>query len=80
MEIQLGQFAKDIITGFHGTVVAKASYLTGCDQYALQPDAISNDFKESRWFDVSRIEVTNTTKPTLNKDEKNGCDIAPPKV
>lgn len=58
MKIKLGVKAKDKITGFEGIVVSKIEYLTGCDQYDLLPKVKNGEFKDSKWFDVSRLEVT----------------------
>ena len=61
MKIQLGVRAKDKVTGFEGLVIGKASYITGCDQYLLQPavEAGKADKKpEGHWFDEQRLEVT----------------------
>ncbi|MGV3540698.1 MAG: hypothetical protein ACO1OQ_12870 [Rufibacter sp.] len=56
--IDLGQKAKDKITGFYGTITARAQYLTGCDQYALTPSVTSeNKSQPAEWFDEGRIEV-----------------------
>lgn len=37
MNIQLGNEARDKITGFTGIVTSRAEYLTGCTQYGLTP-------------------------------------------
>ena len=37
MKVKLGATAQDKATGFEGTVMGHARYLTGCDQYCLQP-------------------------------------------
>lgn len=55
--IELGVFAKDVVTGFEGVVTAHCRYLTGCDQYCLAPRSNGVSFNESRWFDESRIQV-----------------------
>ena len=59
--IQLGMKAKDVITGFAGVVTAHLEYLTGCDQYCLTPP-IDKDGKlvDTKWFDESRLLVTDT--------------------
>jgi len=55
--MELGDKAKDIITGYEGIVMAKARYLTGCDQILLTPDHLDKDGKriDGEWFDDSRI-------------------------
>jgi len=52
----LGYSAKDIVTGFQGTITGQVSYLTGCDQFLIQPRIkTGNEFIEARWFDENRI-------------------------
>lgn len=57
--IELGQKAKDKITGFEGIITGRASYLYGCDQYCLVP-SVGTDGKmaEGQWFDEGRVLVT----------------------
>jgi len=81
MKLKLGVVARDKATGFEGTVMGHAKYLTGCDQYCLQPKVEkSGELPSSHWFDEGRLEVV---KKGIKKEEvkgaKNGCDIAPPK-
>ena len=54
----LGKEAKDKITGFSGIITSKHIYLTGCNQYGLQP-VIDKDGKVplKEYFDEGRIEV-----------------------
>lgn len=56
--IELGQKAKDKITGFQGTLTGRTQWLTGCDQYCLVPP-VDKDGKvgDSVWFDEGRIEI-----------------------
>ena len=57
--IELGQKAEDKITGFYGTIIGRAQYLTGCDQYCLSPPITPgvNEVKKSEWFDEGRIKI-----------------------
>lgn len=52
-----GIVARDVITGFVGTIVGHCSYISGCDQYLLAPKiGADGKFADSRWFDENRIE------------------------
>lgn len=54
----LGVTMRDRVTGFAGICTAFCSYLTGCDQVALQPTADEKGaVPDARWFDVTRLEV-----------------------
>lgn len=55
--IELGQKAKDKITGFEGIIIGRAQYLTGCDQYVLAPPVKEGKICDSQWFDEGRIEI-----------------------
>lgn len=56
--IELGQKAKDKITGFKGILTGRAEYLYGCTQYVIVPE-VAKDGKmgDGQWFDEGRIEV-----------------------
>lgn len=56
--IELGQKAKDKITGFEGILTGRAQYLYGCDQYVITPPAIEGKCGNGEWFDEGRIEIT----------------------
>lgn len=80
--IKFGVSAKDKITGLKGIITAKAEYITGCNQYLLQPKVSeSGDFKEGKWVDEGRIEI-DWHEPVIEisdlKAEENGCDIPAP--
>ena len=49
--------AKDKITGFEGIITGVARYITGCDQYLVQPKAKGGDHKDALWFDEGRLTV-----------------------
>ena len=56
--LELGQKAKDKITGFEGVITGRAQYLYGCDQYCIVPPAKDGQIKDGQWFDEGRIEIT----------------------
>ena len=87
LEIKLGSWAKDRITGFKGIVMGFCTYLTGCDQYLIQPvnKEDSTEKPTACWLDVKRLEVTeeeiislNAGTVTQKREPKNGCDIPAP--
>jgi len=69
--ISLGDKAKDVVTGFEGTVTGHCQYLTGCDQYVLTPPAREGKIIDSGWFDENRIEVIKKDTVKLTKTKKN---------
>ena len=72
-----GTKVRDKITNFEGIVTGKASYITGCDQYLVQPPAKDWDYKDGRWFDSGRLTVVEegviSTEDVTDVD--NGADI-----
>ena len=59
MKVQLGDVAKDTITGFTGVVVARTEWLHGCERLTLQPQTLNKDGEpiESKSFDEPQIEL-----------------------
>lgn len=53
----LGDTYKDVITGFQGVCIAKAQYLTGCDQSGLKLRSLDKDGKtpDAIWFDDTQL-------------------------
>lgn len=72
----LGRHGKDTITGFEGIITSEHRYLTGCTQYGLQPK-IKEDgsLPDSRYFDITRVEVTGEPVQIKGADEAPGCDV-----
>ena len=69
----LGKQAKDVITGFAGTVMGYCLYLTGCHQILLSPKCKEDGTcQDSRWFDLDRIEITDHVRVQL-VSEKTGA-------
>lgn len=64
--VDLGTEVTDQITGFKGMVTARCQYITGCNQYLVQPKVKkAGDFVESQWFDEDRVmSPTLTPEPT----------------
>lgn len=62
--IELGDVAKDNITGFTGVLVAKTIWLHGCVRLTLQPQTLNKDGKviESDTFDEQRVVLVKKVK------------------
>lgn len=56
--IKLGQKARDTVSGFTGTVVARTEWLNGCVRIAIQPK-VDKDGKmvDNAEFDEPQVEV-----------------------
>jgi hypothetical protein len=71
-----GKKAKDKVTGFTGIITSKHSYMSGCDQYGIQPliDK-SGKLRDIKYFDEGRIEIIGFhIDPESVKVKENGCD------
>ena len=57
--LNCGNTARDIITGFSGTITGMAVYIAGRRQICLSPN-VNRDGKpiEPLWFDIDRIAIT----------------------
>lgn len=82
-KIKLGDYAKDKITGIEGVVTAKATYLTGCARFHIQPRELKDGKPiEGIYFDEDQLEVTHkqVIRPeTLQGKEKGACAPDPAK-
>jgi hypothetical protein len=79
--IKFGTKVREKITGFVGVTTGKASYITGCDQYLVQPPIGDNNaFVDGRWFDEGRLEIVQeeTISASDVTADANGCDIQAP--
>lgn len=69
--VELGDRAKDKITGFTGIVVAVTSWLNNCRRLTLQPEELSKDgqVREPQSFDDPTVEliVAGVFKPLARK-------------
>ncbi len=75
MHKYMGKKAKDKITGFAGLVTGHAEYLTGCDQFLLQPAQKkgSTDYPAGQWFDEQRLVVTEGKPIALDNSKGDGA-------
>jgi hypothetical protein len=59
-KFNLGEEAKDKITGFKGILTGYMKCLTGCDQYCIQPKCegvLADKLPEANWIDEGRVEL-----------------------
>lgn len=73
MVIDLGDRAKDRVTGFSGIVVAKTVWLNGCWRLTLQPEDVDKDGKprEPQTFDSLQLDlIAAGAVPSGNREEQ----------
>jgi hypothetical protein len=77
--IEFGSEVKDKISGFRGIVTGKCNYITGCEQYLVQPKGKISDKKpDAIWFDVDRLLILKTKVINIKETKTNGCDLEAP--
>ena len=76
-----GQFVKDRITGFCGVITGRVDYISGCQQYVVQPQSETPEkWHDGKWFDEDRLVVDAAKAPMSLVVETNGFgDPAPVK-
>ena len=81
MKEHLGKKVRDKVTGFEGIITAVVSYITGCDQYFVQPQVKDGAYVEGRYMDVHRVEfIEGGTKIEIYEAPQNNGADTPPKV
>jgi len=62
--VQLGDVAKDSITGFHGVVICISEWLHGCRRITLKPTGVGKDGKtfEPETFDEPQLSIVKRGK------------------
>lgn len=70
-EIQLGDIARDKITGFEGVVIANTQWLNGCDRLTLKPRKLKKGVSlQSEAFDRPQLELVE--RQVLKATRKTG--------
>jgi len=77
MDEKFGMKAKDMVTGFEGTITAKCEYIYGCTQYLITPKTDKEGKKrDGEWFDEGRIVLLGKgIEPEKVRGKKNGCEF-----
>lgn len=80
MKFEFGDIVQDLITKTEGIVTGHADYVTGCDQYLIQPKSDKRNIKISgEWFDEMRLVKKGIDKATRSIIKTNtGADIEAP--
>ena len=70
--MKIGQKVRDRVTDFTGIIVAHCTYISGCDQFQIQPEVSDNGFWiDPLWLDGARLEVVNSEPITLKKADNS---------
>lgn len=79
VNVQLGDEARDTVSGFSGVCVARTEWLNGCWRMTLQPKALDKDGKpcEAQTFDDFQLEVTKPKHQPVGSKETGGPRDAP---
>lgn len=71
--LQMGDKAKDTVTGFQGIVVAKTTWLNGCTRVGLQSDVLKDGLPtEPQWFDEPQLILVEAQKVQAGPRDTGG--------
>lgn len=72
--VQLGDKARDTVSGFVGICVARTEWLNGCWRMTLQPQLLDKDGKpqEPGTFDDFQLEVLEAKQQRVGSKETGG--------
>lgn len=78
MRINLGDLARDTVTGFQGVCVVRSEYISGCARVGLQPQ-VDKDGKtpEPGHFDEPMVEVVKAGAIRPQPSDRGGPRPAP---
>jgi len=78
--MELGQKARDLVTGFTGVVTGMVVYISGCNQALLAPSVKEDGTPGgSQWFDLQRLERVGDSQIVLNNSATPGPDAPAPR-
>lgn len=79
MHINLGDKAKDLVTGFEGICIARTHWLNGCVRCTLQPDKTDKEGKpyEGQTFDEPQLTVVKQGQVKCGPTDTGGPIPAP---
>lgn len=74
MSIELGQKARDKVTGFTGMVISYHKYLNGCVRLGIQPTQLNKDGKpyDPEVFDIEQLELAEEPTPSVLRSSTGG--------
>lgn len=78
MQINLGDKARDTVTGFEGICVCRSEFISGCTRIALQP-VVGDDGKipDQGHFDEPMCEVIKAREVLTKPSDRGGPGPAP---
>ncbi len=79
VNVQLGDEALDVVSGFSGICVARTEWLNGCWRMTLQPVGLDKDGKpqETQTFDDFQLRVVTPRRLPAGNKETGGPRDAP---
>lgn len=80
--VNLGDKARDTVSGFSGVCVARTEWLNGCWRMTLQPQGLDKDGKpqEAQTFDDFQLEVIEHKRQQVGSKETGGPREEPVRV
>lgn len=69
--IKLGNFVRDVVTGFQGYATAKVEYINGCTQFCVTPTSEDGKMPEGVYLDYQRLQFL-AEGPTMPSSDTGG--------
>lgn len=81
-KFELGQKARDIITGLEGIITSRTEYLTGCIHCGIQPQSLKDGkMIDPEWIDQSRLVLVDEgIREEYSNPETSGPEYNPPNL
>lgn len=68
----LGHRASDKVTGFKGVITTISFDLYGCIQAIITPTDVGKDTSDSKWFDITRLNIESSVPVMQQPNFKEG--------
>lgn len=78
--VELGDLAKDRVSGYKGIVTSCTRFLNGCVRVGISPDKLDKDHKlqPTEVFDIEQVDVVEKHAHSLPVKEDSGGDRSTP--
>lgn len=70
VRFEFGDRVQDRVTGFQGIVTGFITYITGCDQYLVNPPAKDGAYIDGQWLDDVRLNLVETDAISPRKADR----------
>ena len=73
LRFAFGEKVRDKVTGFEGVVTGFVTYISGCDQYLVNPPAKDGGYVKGEYIDDIRLEAVDAPRLVLKRTKTKGA-------